>query len=497
MNILLVYPKFSPTFWSQKYILKFVGRKAAFPPLGLLTVAALLPDSWSKKLVDLSVRKLADADIRWADYVFISAMLSQNDSTEEVIGRCKMLGVPVVLGGPILEKGCENFPDVDHFLLGEVEDILLEFSIDLEFGKAKKISFSPIKFPPLAYCPTPLWKLINPKDYACMLVQYGRGCPFRCTFCNIAAINGRVPRVKSPEQFLRELDAIYRTGFRGRIMLADDNFIGNKKAVLEMLPWLIKWQQAHGHPFSFTVEVDIRISDDADLMYKMVSAGFRSVFLGIETPNEASLKECGKTQNLGRDLAACVKKIHSFGLAVMSGFIIGFDSDGPNIFNEHVSFYLRAGIPDPMTGILQVGLDTDLHRRMEEEGRLLAGASGNNTDGRPNFVTKMSLEMLVAGYKRLWKKIYSPDEYYKRIRVFLEDYSTNHRVGRKILSSDLRAFVISVFLIGFLSGPKVGWYYWKTLFLALRIKPTAFSDAVALQVVGWQMRKISEIIQKT
>lgn len=496
MNVLLVYPIFLETFWSWKHILKLIGKKASFPPLGLLTIAAMMPKAWNKKLVDTNVRRLTDANIKWADYVFISAMLSQNDSAEEIIARCKSLGAKVILGGPILEKGCEKFPDVTHLFFGEAEETLPEFLNDLDRGTTKRI-YDAKRFPDLKDCPTPLWELVNTKDYACLLLQYGRGCPFRCTFCNIVAINGRVPRVKSPVQFLQELDAIYSAGFRGRIMFADDNIIGNKRAVKEMLPWLIKWQQARGYPFSFSVEADITISDEPDLMYKLVSAGFRSVFLGIETPIEACLVECGKTQNLNRDLVTCVKKIHNFGLSVMSGFIVGFDNDGPGTFGEHISFYLRSGIVLPMTGMLQVGRGTALHEKMKKEGRLLAGASGNNTDGTPNFVTKMPLEILVAGYRRLWKKIYSPKEYYERIRVFLEDYNTENRIARRIIATDIRAFVISIWLIGLFGGLQASYYYWKTLFLSLFKYPRAFSDAVALQISGWHFRKIAKSIQKS
>ena len=496
MNILLVYPEFSETFWSWKYLLKLIGKKAAFPPLGLLTVAAMLPKLWNIKLVDLNVCKLTVEDIIWADYVFISAMLAQNNSTQDIIAHCNRLRVPVILGGPILEMGHEKFAGAESFFYGEVENTLQEFLEDLGRGTVKKI-YPPKNFPNLNTCPVPLWGLVNTKDYACMLVQYGRGCPFRCTFCNIVAINGRVPRVKSSEQFLCELDAIYKTGFRGRIMFADDNLIGNKTAVREMLPWLIRWQQAHGYPFSFSVEVDIRIADEPDLMYKMVLAGFRSVFLGIETPNKASLEECGKTQNLNRDIVADVKKIHNHGLSVMSGFIIGFDADGPNVFEEHVRFYRQSGIVFPMTGILQVGLGTALHARLKKEGRLLAGASGNNTDWLPNFVTKMPLETLVKGYKHLWRTIYSPREYYERMRVFLRDYNTSNRVARRMIATDLRAFVVSIFCIGVFGGFETSYYYWKTLFLALFKHPRAFPDAVADQISGWHFRQIAESIQKS
>jgi radical SAM superfamily enzyme YgiQ (UPF0313 family) len=499
MNILLVYPEFLVTFWSWKHLLRFVSKKTAFPPLGLLTVAGMLPRSCEKKLVDLNVQKLTDEDIKWADYVFVSAMITQNSSAKEVILRCKNFGVPVVLGGPILEAGCERFASVSHFLMGEVENTLPEFLEDLQTGRAKKIYLAPAKFfPALAASPIPLWELINPGDYASMLVQYGRGCPFKCTFCNIAAINGRNPRTKSSEQFLRELDAIYKTGFRGHIMLADDNFIGNKKEVKEMLPKLIEWQRDRGYPFGFTAEVDITLSDCTDLMDLMVSAGFSKVFLGLETPNKDSLIECGKLQNASRDMAACVKTIQNNGMIPMSGFIVGFDSDNPDIFaDQMINFIQERGIIIAMVGVLQVLPKTLLYAKLQQEDRLLTQASGNNTDCYPNFVPKMPLETLVQGYKRIVEAIYSPKKYYERISVFLREYKAAKRVVKKGTAADIKTFIASMWRIGLFGGLKTSYYYWKTLFLALFKYPKAFPEAVAFQIFGFHFQRIARSIQKS
>lgn len=497
MNILLVYPEFLVTFWSWKHILKFIAKKAAFPPLGLLTVAAMLPKSWEKKLVDLNVSKLTDEDIKWADYVFISAMITQNSSAEEVILRCQKLGTPVVLGGPILEIGCEKFTTVSHFLIGEAENTLPEFLADLETGMAKRI-YPPKNFPDVAISPIPLWGLINPKDYACLLVQYGRGCPFRCTFCNIVAINGRFPRAKSCDQFLRELDAIYQTGFHGSVMLADDNFIGNKKRVKETLPQLIIWQKDRGYPFSITAEVDITLADDPWLMDMMVEAGFKQVFLGLETPNQESLIECGKLQNVRRNMAACVRKIQNNGLHPMSGFIIGFDNDNPDtIFDQHIQFYQETGIVFPMVGVLQAPPGSELYDKLKREGRLLSAASGNNTDCYPNFIPKMPPETLVQGYKRIVETVYSPRKYYERISVFLREYNTAKKVARKVTTTDIKAFIASMWRIGLFGGPKTSYYYWKTLLLATFKYRQAFPEAVTLQIIGWHFQKIAISIQKS
>ena len=497
MKILLVYPEFLVTFWSWKYLLKFVSKKAAFPPLGLLTVAAILPKSWEKKLVDINVRKLTDEQIRWADYVFISAMIAQKDSAKEVISRCNKLGAKMVIGGPILDMGCEEFEEVSYFLLGEVENTLPSFLEDLERGNAKRV-YAPNNFPDIAASPIPLWELINPEDYASMFVQYGRGCPFKCTFCNIAAINGRIPRSKLSDQFLSELDAIYQTGFRGPVLLADDNFIGNKAKVKEMLPKLIKWQEDRGHPFDFTTEVPITLADDQDLMKMMVAAGFYKVFLGLETPITASLIECNKLQNAKRDMAACVKRIQNNGLHPMSGFIVGFDNDPPVTFDTlMIDFIQRTGVVMAMVGVLQAPPKTELHAKLRREGRLLKDASGNNTDCSLNYIPRMDAKILLRGYRRIIETIYSPKKYYERICVFLREYSASKNKRKKIGIDDAKAFIRSIWYIGLTGGLRTSWYYWRTILTAFFKYRQAFSEAVALQIYGAHFQKVAKGIKKS
>lgn len=509
MNILLVYPKFLATFWSWQYLLDFISKKSAFAPLGLLTVASMLPKNWAKKLVDLNVQKLSDDDIREADYVFIGAMIAQQKSAREVIGRCHKLGKPVVLGGPIVGEDCEKkFHFASHFLQGEAENTLSGLLRDLQNGTAKRVYKRSEQFPDLAaltYIPD--WSLVNlRRDYVTAMIQYCRGCPYNCAFCNIADINGRLPRAKTPEQFLLELDAIYRTGFRGPVFVTDDNFIGNKNKTKELLRRLIVWQQQRriyngGYPFEFTAEVDITLADDPELMRLMAQAGFNKVFLGIETPNPRALRECEKTQNLlcrggeSRDLVGCVRKIQSFGLQPMSGFIVGFDSDDPLSFvQEHLDFYLKAGIVFPMTGVLQAIHGTALEARLRREGRMSAPASGNNTDCYPNFIPKMPVEVLAAGYRRLMKIAYSPKEYYKRIRAFLDGYDVSKVVPRKSSAADIRIFIKSVLRVGIFGGLKTSYYYWKTLAVAALKHPKAFSEAVKLQIYGMHFRQVAKNI---
>ena len=326
MRILLVYPEFPDTFWSFKHALKFIRKKAGAPPLGLLTVAAMLPAEWEKRLVDLNVTSLTQADLAWADYVFVSAMIVQRDSARALIARCKEAGVKVVAGGPLFTMEHEQFPDVDHFVLNEAELTLPPFLADLANGCAQRI-YTTTEFPDIHQTPAPLWRLANLKHYDTVSIQFSRGCPFSCDFCNVTALLGHRPRTKTAAQIIAELDSLYALGWRKSIFFVDDNFIGNKKQLKsEVLPALIEWRKGKiGMPFS--TEVSINLADDPELLELMTQAGFDTVFVGIETPNEDSLAECSKTQNKGRDLVESVKRLQRAGLQVQGGFIVGFDND--------------------------------------------------------------------------------------------------------------------------------------------------------------------------
>ena len=302
MKILLVYPQYPDTFWSFKHALKFIAKKAAFPPLGLLTVAAMLPKEWEKKLVDMNVANLSTRDIEWADYVFISAMVVQKASVKDIIQRCNKLGTKIVAGGPLFTTGYEEFDGVDHFVLNEAEITLPAFLENLSKGYARHI-YTSAEYPQISATPIPAWELIDMKKYSSMSVQYSRGCPFDCEFCDIVVLNGHKPRTKTKDQLLAELDKLYKRSWRGRVFIVDDNFIGNKRKLkVEILPALSKWLKQKGHPFSFLTEASMNIADDEELMQLMVKANFDTVFVGIETTNEESLSECGKSQNRNRIL---------------------------------------------------------------------------------------------------------------------------------------------------------------------------------------------------
>ena len=487
MKILLVYPKYPTTFWSFTYALKFISKKASLPPLGLLTVAAMLPAGWEVRLADKNTGSLTDADLRWADYVFLSAMSIQRASTESVINRCKALGVKIIAGGPLFTSVPEEFSDVDHLVLNEAEITFPLFLEDLKQGKARHIYTSP-QWASLATTPIPRFDLLDMRKYASMNIQYSRGCPFDCDFCNITVLYGRVPRTKSVAQVTAELDALYARRWRGGVFIVDDNFIGNKgKLKKEILPAIIEWMEKRKHPFTLYTEVSINISDDEELMQLMVRAGFDQVFVGIESPNEESLAECSKLQNRNRDLIACVRKIQRAGLEVQAGFIVGFDKDPLSIFERLIGFIQDSGIVTAMVGLLNAPHGTRLYHRMKQEGRLLNAATGDNTDFSINFTPKMSAETLLSGYRTILRTIYSPKHYYARVTKFLKEYRPPRVSVARFRFSHLNAAVKSVVRLGIIG--KERYHYWKLFFWSLFRRPRLLPLAITLSIYGFHFRK--------
>ena len=422
MNILLVYPEYPDTFWSFRHALKFVSKKASFPPLGLLTVAAMLPREWNKKLIDMNADDLKDDDIIRADYVFISAMSIQSDSTDQVIERCRKLNTKIVAGGPLFTSSPELYSDVDHLVLNEAEITLPRFLQDLSRGEPLK-KYTTDDWAEITTTPLPQWDLIRMKNYSSMNVQYSRGCPYDCDFCDITVLYGRRPRTKSKEQVIAELDTLYYSGWRGPVFFVDDNFIGNKvKLKKEILPAIAEWMDKRKSPFFLNTEASINLADDDNLMKLMVRAGFEAVFIGIESPNEESLVECNKNQNRNRDLISSIKRIQDFGLEVQGGFIVGFDNDPPSIFEKLTNFIQESGIVTAMVGLLNAPKGTKLQKRLQEEGRLIKDFTGNNTDFTINFIPQMNSDVLLKGYKKILNTIYSPKYYYDRVMSFLKDF---------------------------------------------------------------------------
>ncbi len=488
MKILLVYPQYPDTFWSFKYALKFISKKATLPPLGLLTVAAMLPAEWEKRLVDKNIEALRNEDLLWADYVFLSAMSIQKESAKKVISRCKALGVKVVAGGPLFTASHEEFGDVDHFVLNEAEITLPPFVEDLKKGKAERL-YTSSQWADIRTTPVPLWDLVKMKKYASMNIQYSRGCPFDCEFCNITVLYGRVPRTKDAERVVAELESLYARGWKSGVFFVDDNFIGNKgKLKKEILPVIIEWMERKKHPFALYTEASINLADDEELMRMMVRAGFDTVFIGIESPNEESLAECGKMQNKNRDLTACVKKIQQFGLEVQAGFIVGFDSDPAAIFDRLIKFIQESGIVTAMVGLLNAPHGTKLYHRLQKEGRLLNAATGDNTDFSINFIPRMNSEVLISGYQKIVHTIYSPKHYYARVKRFLKEYKPAHKKMPHFKFSHLKAGVRSVVRLGIIGRER--YQYWKLVFWSLFRRPRLLPIAITFTIYGHHFRKV-------
>jgi len=489
MNILLVYPEFPDTFWSFKHALKFVRKKAGAPPLGLLTVAAMLPGEWDKRLIDLNITDLKGEDLKWADYVFISAMTVQRESAQTVIKRCKTIGVKMVAGGPLFTMEHEQFPDVDHFVLNEAEETLKSFLLDLAQGQARRV-YSSSEFLDIHQTPVPLWHLADLKMYDTVGIQFSRGCPFDCDFCNVTALLGHRPRTKTVAQVVAELDSLYALGWRKSIFFVDDNFIGNKKQIKsEVLPALVEWRKGKTG-MSFNTEASINLADDPELLRLMVEAGFDTVFVGIETPNEASLTECSKSQNKGRDLVESVKKLQRAGLQVQGGFIVGFDHDSPSIFQQQIDFIQKSGIVTAMVGLLQAPLGTRLYERMQKEDRLINQFSGDNVDGSTNIIPRMGLEALKEGYRKVLGYIYAPKPYYERVQTFLREYQPP-RIRIQLEPQYILAFWRSIYQLGIRGTER--FHYWRLFFWTLFRRPRLFPLAITFAIYGFHFRQVIEL----
>ncbi|MFC1573235.1 B12-binding domain-containing radical SAM protein [Candidatus Eisenbacteria bacterium] len=486
MNILLLYPEFPDTFWSFRHVLKFVRKKAGHQPLGLLTVAAMLPGAWTKRLVDTNVSGLTQSDLEWADLALISAINVQRESAASLIERCREAGVKVVAGGPLFTAEHERFEHVDHFVLNEAELTLPAFLRDLEAGCAQRV-YRTEEFADLRQSPAPLWDLLDLRQYASIGIQYSRGCPYGCEFCNVTALFGHRPRTKTAEQIIADLNHLYDRGWRGSVFIVDDNFIGNRQQLKQdLLPALIQWRRGRrGMPFN--TEVSINLADDEELMTMMVAAGFATVFVGIETPDDDALRECNKSHNRNRDLAECVRQIQRAGLEVQGGFIVGFDSDTLSIFQRQIDFIQRSGIVTAMVGLLQAPHGTRLHERLKKEGRLRREMSGDNTDGSTNVIPRMTMKTLRGGYSDILSYIYTPRHYYARIQTFLKEYNPPRFASHRDMS-DVLALFRSVYHLGVAGNERKE--YWSLVLSTLFKRPRSFALAIRLAIYGFHFRRV-------
>jgi radical SAM superfamily enzyme YgiQ (UPF0313 family) len=518
-NALFVYPPFlERTFWSFTKSLEIIGKKANLPPYGLITVAAMMPEDWQIKLVDENVTKLKDKDIKAADMVFASAMIAQRDSLDTLIARCKKLGKQVVVGGPLISTGYQDIKGADHYFIGEAEQTMPAFLADLKAGKAKKAyahvteqpkadmilahfkndaSLIVGQRPVLGSTPLPRFDLLDLKKYASMAIQYSRGCPTQCEFCDIWVQSGIVPRLKPADRLVAEVDALHKLGYKGSIFIVDDNFIGNRRRVKEeLLPSIINWQKAHDTPFSFYTEATVLMADDDQLLKQMRDAGFDMVFCGIETPSEASLQEAGKRINIvknddSKSLLNRVRRIQEAGIEVSSGFIIGFDNDPADIDELMIDFIQRANIPLAMVGLLTALPETKLYDRLLREGRIKAASIGNNTHTFDvNFEPKIPVDKLLATYGHVLNAIYDPKlkNYYARVDRAMDIIGERPKVGRGV---DLEGVMILANAINHMALTSYGPSTLSFLFKRLMKNPRTFPKAVEYAVKGHHQADIT------
>lgn len=491
MNILLLYPKMTDTFWSMTHLLKVIGKKGSYPPLGLLTVASMLPVDWNKELVDLNTATLSDKEIDWADYIFISAMNVQTVSAREVIRRCKSRNAKIVCGGTLFTHEHELFPEVDHFVLNEAEITLPLFLEDLANGNPDRI-YTTEKFADVSESPMPQWDLVNIEDYEYTIIQYSRGCPYLCDFCDVTTLFGRVPRVKSPEQIINELDEITNSGNSDMILFADDNLIGNKNVLKkDLLPALINWRAGNKYAPGFATQVTINLADDEELIQLMLEAGFRHIFIGIETPEEESLIASRKKQNTKRELLDNVKLLQRKGFIVTGGFIVGFDTDTPSIFENQIDFISESNIVIATINLLKAPPGTELHERMKRENRLIDKFDFDENMSNIHF--KMEKETIENGYRKVLKNVYSPEKVYQRAKNFMNYYNganVSSPIKRKMNLKDYLTLLRIIFFVGLAGGSRR--YFWKLIIWTIKNYPAKLDYAFLFVLLMFQFDKMFE-----
>ena len=480
MRALLVNPAFPDSYWSGRFALPFARRKSLLPPLGLITIAAMLPERWTLRLVDLDTEPLTDEDLKWADVVMLTGMLVQRPSLHEVLRRCRVLGIRTVVGGPYATAVPQELDGADHVMVGEGEEMVPVLAADLEAGRAHHLYKEAAK-PDLSRAPLPRFDLLRPGAYHQMSLQYSRGCPFSCEFCDIIVMYGRKPRTKTAPQVIAELEAIRRTGFTGDVFFVDDNFIGNKKLVKELLPEIAAWRDRRQPPLEFYTEASVNLADDPQLVDLMTRAGFTAVFMGIETPSPEALKETRKLQNLRRNLVEQVHGLLDRGLDIWAGFILGFDNDGPDSFDQMIQFIQSAAIPYSMVGMLSALPHTPLYARLEKEGRLRPDLVGDQF-GLTNVVTRMPASQMLSGYRRVLETVYNPEVYFQRCRENLARWKPVAGSLRPLARRDLGCGLRALWGQGF-AGRYRG-AYWSFLRWVMQNYPEKIGRAVAQAAAG-------------
>jgi radical SAM superfamily enzyme YgiQ (UPF0313 family) len=495
LRILLVYPEMPDTFYAMKHFMQVVNKKAAYPPLGLLTVASMLPEGWEKKLADLNVAPLNEEDLRWADYVFLSAMNVQEESAGDVIKKCNELGVKIVAGGTLFTHEHYRFPGVDHFVLNEAEITLPLFLNDLEKGQLQPI-YKTAEFADISTSPLPSLGLIDRTEYLYDIVQYSRGCPYMCDFCDVTALLGRRPRVKAPGQIIAELDEINKHGHTQLVLFADDNLIGNKRILkAELLPALIEWRKKVQPSFYFATQLTVNLAEDEELMQMLIDAGFRHIFIGIETPSEESLKVSHKTQNLKKNLLTTIHHIHSKGFIISGGFIVGFDTDDISIFKRQIQFIQESGIPLPIVNILKAPPGTDLYKRMKLEGRLSKPFAF--TEGDTNLIPVMDARELYKGFIEIIDHIYTPAGSYQRLMNFFSTCrfpQNTLKIKERLTLSQVKMALLIIYRLGIVNADRK--YFWKLIGWSVMNNRKMLDKAFFYSIMIYQMHETYKTIHE-
>ncbi len=484
------------TFYAMKHFIHVIGKKAAYPPLGLLTIASLLPEKWSKKLVDMNVDALSTKELEWADFVFLSAMNVQEESVREIVEQCRRAKVKIVAGGPLFTHEYERFSAIDHFVLNEAEITLPLFLEDLKQGKPQPI-YKTNEFADITTSPLPAFELVNMDQYIYSIVQYSRGCPYKCDFCDVTALFGRYPRTKNSDQIIRELEAIDRQNNVRLVLFADDNLIGNKRILKnDLLPALINWRKKKKPGFFFATQLTINLADDEELMNLLLEAGFRHIFIGIETPDEKGLEESFKKQNLKRDQLDNIRKLHKAGFIISAGFIVGFDTDTTSIFQQQIDFIQQSGIPLPIVNILKAPPGTELFERMKKERRLSKRFAF--AEGETNIIPVMDEKLLYNGFIEIITNIYSPEKSYRRLIRFLSTYKipkTFMKVPAKYGLKDIKIVLRILYLLGIKDRHRK--FFWKLISWSILNKPKYLDLAILYGIMIYQMNNTYLHIKQT
>jgi radical SAM superfamily enzyme YgiQ (UPF0313 family) len=480
IKTLMVWPKIPDSFWTFTGMMRLLREKVVIPPLGLITIAALCPKGWDIRLIDQGVEDLSDADILWADLVMVSGMRVQRRGLEEVLSRARSLGRRTIVGGPYASGDPEAMLKLaDHVVVGEPDEVFDAIAKDLEEGSARRL-YTIDEKPDLTQTPVARFDLLKTDFYASMAIQFSRGCPFQCEFCDIIQLYGRKPRTKRPQQIMAELDTLLKLGWKKQVFIVDDNFIGNHRLALELARELEKWQQAHGYPLAFYTEASMDLARHPALIEAMVKANFLHVFVGIESASRESLVEAKKLQNLSLDPIDSIKILHQGGLWVTGGFILGFDSDTEDIFEQQISFVERAAIPWALVNFLHALPQTALHARMQREGRMIEDSPNSRDGTAPNFRTVLPPHVLLRGFQKTLTSIYDPTKYYERAWRSLQAWQTRkcQRPARQPGLVDIaKTMLRSIWQQGLRSSYRRA--YWKYL---LRLVTQCSTNLVKLWV---------------